>query len=387
VKTLTVFGTRPEAIKLAPVLQELRKFPEIESRVCVTAQHREMLDQVLRIFEITPDYDLNLMRPNQSLYQLTADALVALEAVMRTERPDVVITQGDTTTTFVASLSAYYAQIPLARVEAGLRTHNKYSPFPEEINRLLADHLADMHFAPTARARENLLREGIPSEKIFVTGNTVIDALQRIWARVKDRKLPEGFPVPAEILSQIERKERKLLLVTGHRRESFGPEFESICLGLKKIAQSYPNVVLIYPVHLNPNVRAPVQKILKDQERVFLIEPLDYEQFVWLMGRAYLILTDSGGIQEEAPALGVPVLVMRKVTERPEAIEAGTAKLVGTDAENIFREAARLLEDRDAYEQMARAVNPFGDGRAAERIVKILQTSSGLYAVPPKAAR
>jgi UDP-N-acetylglucosamine 2-epimerase (non-hydrolysing) len=386
-KTLTVFGTRPEAIKLAPVLQELRKFPEIESRVCVTAQHREMLDQVLRIFEITPDYDLNLMRPNQSLSQITADALLSLESVIQRERPDVVITQGDTTTAFVASLAAFYAQIKIARVEAGLRTGNKYSPFPEEINRLLADHLADLHFAPTARARENLLREGIPAETIFVTGNTVIDALQRIWARVKDRKLPEGFPVPAEILSQIERKERKLLLVTGHRRESFGPEFENICLGLKKIAQRYSDVVLIYPVHLNPNVRAPVQKILKDQERVFLIEPLDYEQFVWLMGRAYLILTDSGGIQEEAPALGVPVLVMRKVTERPEAIEAGTAKLVGTDAENIFREAARLLEDRDAYEQMARAVNPFGDGRAAERIVKILQTSSGLYAVPPKAAR
>jgi UDP-N-acetylglucosamine 2-epimerase (non-hydrolysing) len=387
VKTLTVFGTRPEAIKLAPVLTELQKFSEIESRVCVTAQHREMLDQVLRIFEITPDYDLNLMRPNQSLSQITADALLSLESVIQRERPDVVITQGDTTTAFVASLAAFYAQIKIARVEAGLRTGNKYSPFPEEINRLLADHLADLHFAPTARAKENLLREGIPSETIFVTGNTVIDALQRVWARVKDRKLPEGFPVPAEILSQIERKEKKLLLVTGHRRESFGPEFENICLGLKKIAQSYSDVVLIYPVHLNPNVRAPVQKILKDQERVFLIEPLDYEQFVWLMGRAYLILTDSGGIQEEAPALGVPVLVMRKVTERPEAIEAGTAKLVGTDAENIFREAARLLEDRDAYEQMARAVNPFGDGRAAERIVKILQTSSGLYAVPPKAAR
>jgi len=384
-KTLTVFGTRPEAIKLAPVLTELQKFSEIESRVCVTAQHREMLDQVLRIFEITPDYDLNLMRPNQSLSQITADALLSLESVIQRERPDVVIAQGDTTTAFVASLAAFYAQIKIARVEAGLRTGNRHSPFPEEINRLLADHLADLHFAPTARAKENLLREGIPSETIFVTGNTVIDALQRVWARVKDRKLPEGFPVPAEILSQIERKEKKLLLITGHRRESFGPEFESICLGLKKIAQGYSDVVLIYPVHLNPNVRAPVQKILKDQERVFLIEPLDYEQFVWLMGRAYLILTDSGGIQEEAPALGVPVLVMRKVTERPEAIEAGTAKLVGTDAENIFREAARLLENRDAYEQMARAVNPFGDGRAAERIVKILQTSSN--AVPPKAAR
>lgn len=372
-KTLTVFGTRPEAIKLAPVLQELQKFSEIQSRVCVTAQHREMLDQVLEIFEIRPDYDLNLMRPNQSLYQLTADALVALEPVIQKEKPDVVITQGDTTTAFVASLAAFYAQIKIARVEAGLRTHDKYSPFPEEINRLLADTLADIHFAPTERARQNLLQEGVSSEKIFVTGNTVIDALQYIWARVKDRDFRESFSIPREIFAQIARGEKKLLLVTGHRRESFGPEFESICLGLKKIAQHYPNVVLIYPVHLNPNVRAPVRKILSQTDRVFLMEPLDYEKFVWLMGRAFFILTDSGGIQEEAPALGKPVLVMRKVTERPEALEAGTARLVGTDAENIFCEAARLLEDRTAYEQMARAVNPFGDGHAAERIFKILR--------------
>lgn len=372
-KTLTVFGTRPEAIKLAPVLQKLQRFPKIESRVCVTAQHREMLDQVLKIFEIHPDYDLNLMRPNQSLYQLTADVLVAVESVIQKEKPDIVITQGDTTTAFVASLAAFYAQIKIARVEAGLRTFNKYSPFPEEINRLLADQLADLHFAPTERAKQNLLREGISPEKIFVTGNTVIDALLYTWARVKDRNFCESFSIPREIFSQIERGEKKLILVTGHRRESFGPEFESICLGLKEIAQSYPDVVLIYPVHLNPNVRAPVRKILSQTDRVFLIEPLDYEKFVWLMGRAFFILTDSGGIQEEAPALGKPVLVMRKVTERPEAIEAGTARLVGTDAENIFREAARLIEDRDAYEQMARAVNPFGDGHAAERIVKVLR--------------
>lgn len=372
-KILTVFGTRPEAIKLAPVLKELQKFSEIQSRVCVTAQHREMLDQVLKIFEITPDYDLDLMRPNQSLYQLTAEALVALESVIQREKPDLVITQGDTTTAFVASLAAFYAQIKIARVEAGLRTFDKYSPFPEEVNRVLADRLADFHFAPTERARQNLLREGISAETIFVTGNTVIDALQQMWARVKDRDLREHFDLPKEIFAQIEHGDTKLLLVTGHRRESFGPEFESICLGLKKIAQSYPNVVLVYPVHLNPNVRAPVRKILSQVDRVFLIEPLDYERFVWLMGRAFLILTDSGGIQEEAPALGKPVLVMRKVTERPEALEAGTARLVGTEAENIFREAARLLEDRDAYEQMARAVNPFGDGHAAERIVQILR--------------
>ncbi len=371
-KTLTVFGTRPEAIKLAPVLTELQKSPEIESRVCVTAQHREMLDQVLKIFEIRPDYDLNLMRSNQSLYQVTADVLASLEPVVQKEKPDVVITQGDTTTALLASLAAYYAQIRVARVEAGLRTHDKYSPFPEEINRLLADQLADLHFAPTERAKQNLLREGILSENIFVTGNTVIDALQQMWARVKDLDFRERFPVPTEIFSQIERSEKKLVLVTGHRRESFGPEFESICLGLRKIAQSHPDVILIYPVHLNPNVRAPVRKILKEQERIFLIEPLDYEKFVWLMGRAFLILTDSGGIQEEAPALGKPVLVMRKVTERPEALEAGTAKLVGTDVETIFTEAQRLLEDQRAYKRMARAVHPFGDGHAAERIVKIL---------------
>lgn len=372
-KTLTVFGTRPEAIKLAPVLTELQKFSEIASRVCVTAQHREMLDQVLKIFEITPDYDLNLMRPNQSLYRLTADALVALKSVIQKEKPDLVITQGDTTTAFIASLAAFYAQIKIARVEAGLRTHNKYSPFPEEINRLLADQLADLHFAPTERAKQNLLREGISPATIFVTGNTVIDALQQIWARVRSLDFAQKFSVPKEIFAPIERGEKKLLLVTGHRRESFGPEFENICLGLKKIAQRYPDVILIYPVHLNPNVRAPVQKILSQTERVFLIEPLDYERFVWLMGRAFLILTDSGGIQEEAPALGKPVLVMRKVTERPEAIEAGTAQLVGTDAKAIFQAAQRLLEDRDAYEKMARAVNPFGDGHAAERIVNILR--------------
>jgi UDP-N-acetylglucosamine 2-epimerase (non-hydrolysing) len=372
-RVLTIFGTRPEAIKLAPVLKELQKFPEINSRVCITAQHREMLDQVLAIFEIRPDYDLNLMRRNQTLYQITADALVSLEPVIQREKPDVVITQGDTTTAFIASLAAFYAQIKIARVEAGLRTLNKYSPFPEEINRLLADQLADFHFAPTKRAKENLLREGISPEKIFVTGNTVIDALQQIWVRVRSLDLCERFPIPKEIFAQIERREKRLLLITGHRRESFGPEFESICLGLREIAEKNPDVVMIYPVHLNPNVRTPVQKILRQTERVFLIEPLDYERFVWLMGRALFILTDSGGIQEEAPALGKPVLVLRKVTERPEAIEAGTAKLVGTEAKTIFQEAQRLLEDRDAYDQMARAVNPFGDGHAAERIVKILR--------------
>lgn len=369
-KALTVFGTRPEAIKLAPVILELQKAPKITTRVCVTAQHRGMLDQVLKIFEIEPDYDLNLMRPNQTLYQLTADLIANLAPILQKEKPHIVITQGDTTTAFVASLAAYYAQIKVARIEAGLRTHKKYSPFPEESNRVLADHLGDLLFAPTGRAKENLLREGF--SEIFVTGNTVIDALQQIWARVRERDWKDSFDIPKEVFTQIERGHTRLVLVTGHRRESFGPEFESICHGLRKIVENNPDVVLIYPVHLNPNVRAPVKKILADQERIFLIEPLDYERFVWLMGRAYLILTDSGGIQEEAPALGVPVLVMRKVTERPEAIEAGTAQLVGTDAEEIYRAAQRLLDNSQEYEQMARAVNPFGDGHAAERIVKIL---------------
>lgn len=365
-RVLTVFGTRPEAIKLAPVIKELEKHSEFESRVCVTAQHRQMLDQVLRLFGINPYWDLNLMRENQSLFYVTSSALRSLETVFREAQPDVVLVQGDTTTAFVASLAAYYLKIKVGHVEAGLRTHDKFNPFPEEMNRRLADALSDFLFAPTARAKQNLLREGFPKERVFVTGNTVIDAL--LWVR---RQRVEGEGALSQF-SQFLDTESRLILVTGHRRESFGEGFEKICRGLKMIAERNPDVRIVYPVHLNPNVKEPVHRILGGVTNVHLIEPLDYAGFVLLMDKAYLILTDSGGIQEEAPSLGKPVLVMREKTERPEAIEAGTARLVGTDSEQIFEETQRLLSDRTEYEKMARAANPFGDGRAAERIVQIL---------------
>ena len=365
-RVLTVFGTRPEAIKLAPVIKELEKHSEFESRVCVTAQHRQMLDQVLRLFGINPYWDLNLMRENQSLFYVTSSALQSLETVFREAQPDVVLVQGDTTTAFVASLAAYYLKIKVGHVEAGLRTHDKFNPFPEEMNRRLADALSDFLFAPTARAKQNLLREGFPKERVFVTGNTVIDAL--LWVR---RQRVEGEGALSQF-SQFLDTESRLILVTGHRRESFGEGFEKICRGLKMIAERNPDVRIVYPVHLNPNVKEPVHRILGGVTNVHLIEPLDYAGFVLLMDKAYLILTDSGGIQEEAPSLGKPVLVMREKTERPEAIEAGTARLVGTDSEQIFEETQRLLSDRTEYEKMARAANPFGDGRAAERIVQIL---------------
>lgn len=365
-RVLTVFGTRPEAIKLAPVIKELEKHSEFESRVCVTAQHRQMLDQVLRLFGINPHWDLNLMRENQSLFYVTSSALRSLETVFREAQPDVVLVQGDTTTAFVASLAAYYLKIKVGHVEAGLRTHDKFNPFPEEMNRRLADALSDFLFAPTARAKQNLLREGFPKERVFVTGNTVIDAL--LWVR---RQRVEGEGALSQF-SQFLDTESRLILVTGHRRESFGEGFEKICRGLKMIAERNPDVRIVYPVHLNPNVKEPVHQILGGVANVHLIEPLDYAGFVLLMDKAYLILTDSGGIQEEAPSLGKPVLVMREKTERPEAIEAGTARLVGTDSEQIFEETQQLLSDRTEYEKMARAANPFGDGRAAERIVQIL---------------
>lgn len=365
-KVLSVFGTRPEAIKLAPVIKELEKHSEFESRVCVTAQHRQMLDQVLQLFGINPHWDLNLMRENQSLFYVTSSALRSLEAVFREAQPDIVLVQGDTTTAFVASLAAYYLGIKVGHVEAGLRTYDKFNPFPEEMNRRLADALSDFLFAPTARAKQNLLREGFPEERVFVTGNTVIDAL--LWVR-RQRVEGEG---PLSQFSQFLDTESRLILVTGHRRESFGEGFEKICRGLKMIAERNPDVRIVYPVHLNPNVKEPVHRILGGVANVHLIEPLDYAGFVLLMDKAYLILTDSGGIQEEAPSLGKPVLVMREKTERPEAIEAGTARLVGTDSEQIFEETQRLLSDRTEYEKMARAANPFGDGRAAERIVQIL---------------
>jgi len=371
-RILTVLGTRPEAIKLAPVIKELQRHTEFVSRVCVTAQHREMLDQVLELFEIKPDWDLNLMRKNQSLFEITARGLQALESVLQEENPDVMLVQGDTTTAFVASLAAYYLKIRVGHVEAGLRTEDKYSPFPEEMNRRLADVLSDIYFAPTQRAKQNLLREGIAAEKVFVTGNTVIDAL--FWM-IQEQSVPSSQESLKSFYQEkygITLDERRFILVTGHRRESFGKGFETMCQGLKQIAEHYPDIQVVYPVHMNPNVTEPVHRILDKAKNVHLIEPLDYARFVFLMNRAYLVLTDSGGIQEEAPSLGKPVLVMREKTERPEAIEAGTARLVGTESERIFTETQRLLDNADEYNRMARAVNPFGDGHAAGRIVQIL---------------
>ena len=366
-KILTIFGTRPEAIKLAPLIKELQKQKAVTSRVCVTAQHREMLDQVLQLFKIKCDWDLDLMRKDQSLFDITARALQSLERVLKEERPDIVLVQGDTTTAFVASLAAYYLKIKIGHVEAGLRTADKFNPFPEEINRRLADVLADLWFAPTEKAKENLLQEGFPPGRIFVTGNTVIDALFLILrqeSRAKNQLVLSDFGLSTD--------DSRLILVTGHRRESFGKGFEQICYGLKKIAERNNDIQIVYPVHLNPHVRDPVHRILGDVANIHLIEPLDYARFAFLMSQCYLILTDSGGIQEEAPALGKPVLVMRDKTERPEAIEAGTAKLVGTNSERIFLESQKLLDDHIKYKQMARRANPFGDGRAAKRIVGIL---------------
>ena len=368
-KILTIFGTRPEAIKLAPVIKELERRNDVfVSKVCVTAQHREMLDPFLQLFGINPDWDLNIMQPNQSLFDITAKALIKLKEVLEKEKPDLVLVQGDTTTTFTAALAAYYLKIKVGHVEAGLRTLDKYNPFPEELNRRLVGHIADLHFAPTKRAKENLLFEGIPEGSIFVTGNTVVDALFMILARTTSEDyLPKALSQP----------DRKLILVTAHRRESFGEGIANICLALKEIVKRVPDVEIVYPVHLNPNVREPVYRMLGGVERVHLIEPLDYIPFVHLMKASYLILTDSGGIQEEAPSLGKPVLVLRNITERPEAVEAGAAKLVGTDPQRIVAETLRLLQDPSEYSKMANVPNPFGDGRAALRIADILESTSG----------
>jgi UDP-N-acetylglucosamine 2-epimerase (non-hydrolysing) len=360
-RILTIFGTRPEAIKLAPVILELKKHPErIESLVCVTAQHREMLDQVLEWFQIRPDYDLDLMLPDQGLAEFASRALVSVSQVLQKVQPDVVLVQGDTTTAMMAALAAFYRRIPVGHVEAGLRTRNRYNPFPEEINRRMAGVLASYHFAPTERAAAALRAEQVPEESIFITGNTVVDALLMTVQRPVDLEL--GFGLDG----------RRLILVTAHRRESFGAPFESLCLALRDLAGRNPDVEIVYPVHLNPKVREPVGRILAGQPRIHLLEPLRYEQFAHLMAQAYLILTDSGGIQEEAPVLGKPTLVMRETTERPEAIEAGTANLVGTDRHRIVAEAECLLHDPEAYRAMAQAGSPFGDGQAAERIVNIL---------------
>ena len=370
-KTLCVFGTRPEAIKMAPLALQLAADERFDAKVCVTGQHREMLDQVLSLFDLKPDYDLNIMKPGQDLTDVTAGILTGLKPVLAEFKPDIVLVHGDTATTFASSLAAYYQQIPVGHVEAGLRTGNIYSPWPEEGNRKLTGALATLHFAPTETSRQNLLNEGVGEERILVTGNTVIDALLDVVA-----KLEASQSLQAQFSQQFNflQADKKLILVTGHRRESFGGGFERICRALVDTAKAHPEVQVVYPVHLNPNVREPVNRLLQGIENVHLIEPLDYLPFVYLMNRAHLILTDSGGIQEEAPSLGKPVLVMRDTTERPEAVEAGTVKLVGTDSEMIVKHLNLLLSDESAYAAMSRAHNPYGDGRACSRIQEGLLT-------------
>lgn len=368
-KVLTVFGTRPEAIKMAPLALALKADARFDAKVCVTAQHREMLDQVLSLFEIKPDFDLNIMKPGQDLTDVTATILRGMKGVFSQFKPDIVLVHGDTATTFAASLAAYYQQIPVAHVEAGLRTGNLYSPWPEEGNRKLTGALAALHLAPTELSSQNLQREGVSPDHIAVTGNTVIDALLEVVNKLKsDPDLEHRFAEQFKFLSE----ERRILLVTGHRRESFGGGFERICRALAGTANAFPDVDIVYPVHLNPNVREPVNRLLAGITNVYLIEPLDYLPFVYLMNRAYLILTDSGGIQEEAPSLGKPVLVMRDTTERPEAVQAGTVKLVGTEVADITHHLSELLIDVAAYERMSFAHNPYGDGKACERILNAL---------------
>src|SRR5690554_1947200 len=368
-KTLCVFGTRPEAIKMAPLAIQLAEDDRFDAKVCVTGQHREMLDQVLDLFELKPDYDLNIMKPGQDLTDVTAGILQGLKPVLADFKPDIVLVHGDTATTFVATLAAYYQQIPVGHVEAGLRTGNIYSPWPEEGNRKLTGTLTTLHFAPTVTSKQNLINEGIKETNIEVTGNTVIDALLDVVAKLEsNQELQQRFSDQFNFLDA----EKKLILVTGHRRESFGGGFERICQALVDTAKAYPDVEVLYPVHLNPNVREPVNRLLQGINNVHLIEPLDYLPFVYLMNRAHIILTDSGGIQEEAPSLGKPVLVMQDTTERPEAVEAGTVKLVGTDVSMITRNIGLLLKDGDAYTAMSRAHNPYGDGKACHRIAQAL---------------
>lgn len=369
-RVLTVFGTRPEAIKMAPLVKELAATDGIESAVCVTAQHRQMLDQVLDLFEIRPEYDLDIMKPGQTLSGITSEILVRIEPVLASFKPDLVLVHGDTSTTLCTSLAAFYQRIAVGHVEAGLRTLDLYSPWPEEGNRKLTGALAHVHFAPTQQSRENLLREGVADDSIHVTGNTVIDAL--LWVKEKletdhalSHKLAADFP--------FLRLGARLVLITGHRRENFGGGFERICDAIRALADEFPDVDFVYPVHLNPNVREPVGRILKGHSNIHLIDPLDYLPFVYLMTRSYVILTDSGGIQEEAPSLGKPVLVMRDTTERPEAVAAGTVKLVGTEAERIVGEVRKLLVDHSEYERMSFAHNPYGDGTACAKIVSALK--------------
>lgn len=373
-KVLIVFGTRPEAIKMAPLVKEFKKDSKnFETRVCVTAQHRQMLDQVLEIFDIVPEYDLNIMKTGQDLYDITANVLVGIRDVLADFKPNIVFVHGDTSTTFSASLAAFYSKIKVGHVEAGLRTYDIYSPWPEEGNRQLTGVLANYHFAPTPQSGKNLLKEGKDQKDIYITGNTVIDSLMYVLQRIENQpELKEK--IKSRICSQYQLDQtRKIILVTGHRRENFGQGFINICEGLKEIAQKNPNIDIVYPVHLNPNVQQPVNDILSSIKNIYLIDPLQYEEFIYLMNQSYFIITDSGGIQEEAPSLGKPVLVMRDTTERPEAIAAGTVKLVGCDKETLVTEAEKLIHDKSEYEIMSRAHNPYGDGKACERIVHLIQ--------------
>lgn len=369
IKNLIIFGTRPEAIKMAPLVKEFQKnTDDFETKVCVTAQHREMLDQVLDFFEIQPDFDLDLMKPNQNLYTLTADIITEIKPVLEEFQPDYVYVHGDTTTTMAASIASFYSGAKVCHVEAGLRTYNKRSPFPEEINRQVAGRICDYHFAPTVTSKENLLKENVADADILVTGNTVIDALLESSEKVKNIQNPE-----IERLKELVEYDKKLILVTGHRRENHGQGFINICEALKQIAEENPDVQIIYPVHLNPNVKGPVYEILSGISNIHLIDPLAYPAFVWLMNQSHLIITDSGGVQEEAPSLGKPVLVMRDTTERPEAVDAGTVILVGTDKELIVEKCTELLNNNEKYNQMSGLHNPYGDGKACQRIVSFIK--------------
>lgn len=370
IKNLIIFGTRPEAIKMAPLVKEFQKHQDIhQTKVCITAQHREMLDQVLTFFEISPDFDLDLMKPNQNLYSLTADIITELKPVLEEFKPDYVYVHGDTTTTMAASIAAFYSGAKVCHVEAGLRTFNKRSPFPEEINRSIAGRVADYHFAPTITSKQNLLNENILEKNILVTGNTVIDALKISSKKVTSSKFEDEEII--KLKKELDAS-KKLILVTGHRRENHGQGFIDICNALKAIAEDNPDAQIIYPVHLNPNVQKPVYELLNDISNILLINPLSYPAFVWLMAKSFLIITDSGGVQEEAPSLGKPVLVMRDTTERPEAVEAGTVLLVGTDTNKIIKEANNLIKNKTAYLKMSQLHNPYGDGTACHQIVKFI---------------
>ena len=368
IKNLIVFGTRPEAIKMAPLVKEFKKHPELfDTKVCVTAQHREMLDQVLDFFEITPDYDLDLMKPNQNLYSLTSDIINGLKPILEEFQPDFVYVHGDTSTTMATSIAAFYSGAKVCHVEAGLRTHNKYSPFPEEMNRQVTGRIADIHFAPTETSKSNLLKENISEDSILVTGNTVIDALIKSVEKVNEN--------PSQLIIDLSQQlgDKEVILVTGHRRENHGGGFERICNALKRIAEDDTNRLIIYPVHLNPKVQEPVNRILSGVNNIILIDPLAYQDFIWLMNRSKIIITDSGGVQEEAPSLGKPVLVMRDTTERPEAVEAGTVLLVGTNEDLIVSKALDLLNNQDNFVKMSKLHNPYGDGLASKRIVDFIK--------------